>query len=499
MSAQAPAQTSSAMSKRAREYFEEISAFDMYFQLTYMSATASAGISRGKVFELARKLACPPARFFKEIEETVSNLRFNYPDAVRNVGERAKTESVKTFLLRLSDALASGEPLTAFLVREADVLGEAYGNDYETKLESLKKWTDAYTAVTVSAALIVIMIMVSTMIYSMSPVAMAGMIVVSIGGAFAVAWIMLRTSPQEVLDVPLAKGSKQQQRARQLARICIPIGIMVCVALIYFLNLDKGWVLIVFGIFFFPGGFVYTQSQGKTERKDREISDFLRSVGGAATSRGTTLKEAIAILRLDSFPTLKPDIHMLDLRLKSFGKPRLCWDIFGTETGSKLAEQTTGVFTEAVGLGGDPERAGILTSAFAMRTAMLREKRRGVAATFAWLIMVMHTVMSALMVFLLGILNQFTIRMEAVMKEAGGTSALSSMGLGGMFQFNSAQIQFLSDLVIGMTVMLAFVNAFAVVASEGSHLLKTTLYASILLIISGILVLIGPSLVKLVI
>jgi archaellum biogenesis protein FlaJ (TadC family) len=49
-----------------------------------------------------------------------------------------------------------------------------------------------------------------------------------------------------------------------------------------------------------------------------------------------------------------------------------------------------------------------------------------------------------------------------------------------------------------MIVMLALINAFAIVASEGSHLLKMNLYLSVLLLISGILLLIGPSLVKLV-
>ncbi len=480
----------------AKDYFEEISPFDMFYQLTYMSATSAAGVSRSKVFELARSLPCPPARFFKEVEEIVTNMRFNYPDAVQMVGVRAKTEEVKTFLLRLSDALRSGEPLPGFLAREAGVLGEVYGNDYETKLESLKKWTDAYTSVTVSAALIVIMIMVSTMIYSMNPIVMAGMIVVSIGGAFGVAWIMLRTSPQESLDVPLAKGSADQKLAMKLAKIFLPLSLMAPVALVYFLKADKGWALIAFGALIMPAGWVYARSQAKTQRKDREISDFLRSVGGAATSRGTTLKEAIATLRLESFPTLKPDIHRLDLSLKAFGKPRLCWDMFATATGSKLTEQATGVFTESVGLGGDPERAGLLTSQFAMKTAMLREKRRGVAATFSYLIIVMHSVMAALMVFLLGVLTQFTVRMEDVMRDAGGVSALSTMGLGGMFQFNAAQINFLSDMILGMTFMLGFVNAFAVVASEGSHVIKTFYYAGILLVVSGALILVGPAAVK---
>ena len=108
----------------------------------------------------------------------------------------------------------------------------------------------------------------------------------------------------------------------------------------------------------------------------------------------------------------------------------------------------------------------------------------------------MHSVMSALMVLLLGVLAQFTVRMEAVLQDAGGIKALATMGLGSMFQFNTAQINFLSDMILGMTFMLGFVNAFAVVSSEGSHVIKTFYYAGILLTISGILALVGPSAVR---
>ena len=50
-----------------------------------------------------------------------------------------------------------------------------------------------------------------------------------------------------------------------------------------------------------------------------------------------------------------------------------------------------------------------------------------------------------------------------------------------------------------MIVALAFVNSFAVVASEGSHLRKTFFYLAILLVLSGICFLIIPSTVKMVI
>jgi flagellar protein FlaJ len=487
----------SSLKHNVKSYFEEITPFDLFYQLTYMSAVAAAGVSRARLFQLARALPALPAQFFQKIDDVAVNLRINYPDAVRMVGEETKIEAVKSFLLRLSDALHSGEPLAGFLAREANVLSETYTNDYETKLESLKKWTDAYTAVSVSAALIVIMNMVMTMIYNVGVGVMAMMIFVAVAATFGVAWIMFRTSPEE-LCVPLSKGSKEQQRARRFFLIFVPLALIVA-ALMAGLHLNHGWILIAVSVLLLPVGIASAIFDALTVRKDNEISPFLRSVGGTATSRGTTLREALATMKKDSFPTLLPDIRMLNLRLAAFVKPEVCWRAFALETGSKLAQQATNIFTEAVGLGGDPEKSGALTSNFAMRTAMLRAKRRGVAATFTWLAIVMHAVMAGLMIFLLGILNQFAIRLNDAISALGeGADAMGAMGLKNMFSFNQPQLDFLTLITIWMIVLLAVINAFAIVATEGSHLIKMTLYLAILFFLSGILLLIGPSLVKLV-
>ena len=490
--------SSKSLQKRSvKSYFEEITPFDLFYQLIYMSATAAAGVSRARVFQLARELSCPPSQYFKTIHQLAENLRYNYPDAVRMVGEQAASEDVKTFLLRLSDALRSGEPLASFLSREAAVQGDRYENDYETKLESLKKWTDAYTAVSVSAALIVIMNIVMTMIYNVGTSMMALMVMVAVTGSFGVAWIMFRTAP-ETFTVSLSKGSKEQRLSRQLFLILAPTALVVGAALDV-LGVPQGWTLIIASILLAPIGIVSVVADGQVNRKDGEISPFLRSLGGTATSRGTTLKEALTSMKKDSFPTLRADIRMLVLRLSAFVKPELCWRTFGTETGSKLAEQSTGIFIEAVQLGGDPEKTGALTSMFAMKTTMLRAKRRGVAATFSWLAIVMHGVMAALMIFLLGILEQFAIRLNEAMSTLGnGADAMGALGLKNMFAFSTPQVDFLTKVTVGMILALAAVSSFAIVASEGSHLIKTTFYLSILLFISGVLLLLGPSLVKLV-
>jgi flagellar protein FlaJ len=490
--------SSTSLQKRiAKAFSEGISSFDLYYQLMYMSATTAAGIGRNKVFRLARELPNPAAQYFRSIHELVEDMRFNYPDACRVIGEQVDSENTKNFLLRLSDALRSGEPLAPFLAREAEVQGESYTNEYERNVESLKKWNDGYTAVTVSSALIVIINMVSTMIYDIGAVTMMVMVMTAVGSAFGVAWVLGRAAPQEVKNVPLAQGSKEQRLARKLFQILAPLTVMVCLALLL-LKVEEGWIMILASILLVPIGVVALMAENKVDKKDVEVSAFLRSIGGTATSRGATLKDALDNMKIDSFPTLEQDIQRLSRRLHAFVKPLLCWQTFGTETGSELIAQATGIFFEAVNLGGDPEQAGLLSSLFAMTTTMLRAKRKGAAETFTWLILAMHGILATLMLFLLGIVNQFVATIESAMatieqsEQAIQTLSMETLA------FGLPDISFLEQMTTGMVVLLALINAFAIVSSEGSHLLKIFFYLSILLFLSGLSCLFAPSLAQLV-
>ncbi len=492
--------SSASLQKRiAKAFSERITSFDLFYQLTHMSAASAAGISRDRVFLLARELPCPSAHYFKDIYLLVDGMRYNYPDACRMVGQNVDGEETKNFLLRLSDALRSGEPLEPFLVREAAVQGDNYSNEYERQLESLSKWNDGYTAITVSVALIVIINMVSTMIYDLGTATMLIMVMTAGVAGFGVAWVISRSAPQEVKNMPLKEGSKEHQLALKLFQILTPVTVVAIIALAL-LGVDAGWIMILAALPMIPVGIVILVAESKAGKKEKEVSAFLRSVGGTATSRGTTLKEALANIKIDTFPTLEPDIHRLRLRLNAFGKPGLCWRMFGAETGSKLVNQAIGIFYEAVNLGGDPEQAGILSSMFAMRTSMLRAKRDGVAATFTYLIVVMHGVLVALMVFLLGILAQFTVILETAMTPiARDGEALQSTQMSmGVLPFSLPDIPFLRQMTMGMVIILALTNVFAMVSSEGSHLLKMFLYLAILLLLSGVSFLTVPSLVHLV-
>lgn len=486
----------SSPKRTANIYSKEVSGFDLFHLLTHMSVTAAAGISRHRVFHLAAQLPSPPAQHLKEVNRLVENMRYNYPDACHMVGERVKSEVGRSFLLRLSDALHSGEPIADFLAREAGVQGEHYTNEYERGLESLKKWNDGYTSVTVSVALIVIINMVSTMIYDIGTTTMLGLVFLAILACSSVAWVLYRSAPPEVRSVPLAEGSREQRLALRLFKICAPVAVVVSLALVL-LGVDKGWILIAASLCLFPPGVVGLVADGKVSKKDMEVGALLRSVGGMATSIGTTLAEALTKIDISSFPALEPDVRMLNLRLQAVGQPEFCWQKFATETGSKMISQTIGVFYEGVNLGGDPERVGTLSSLFATKTSMLRSKRQGVAATFSWLIIIMHAVMIGLMVFLLEIVRQFGIVLDEAM-AAIDLGAEAAQFATSMFSFGSTRISLLEQMTLGMVLVLTTINAFAIIADEGSHFIKALFYLSLMLLLSGICYLIIPSTVQMI-
>lgn len=484
----------SLLKRTGKNSSETVTGFDLFYQLTSMSAMAAAGITRSKIFELACRVPAPPAKLFEQITHLADRLRISYPDACRMVGMRARSEQLKTFLLRFADALRAGEPLAPFLAREASVQGEHYANEYERQLESLKKWNDGYTSIAVSAALIVIINMVSTIIYNTGPGIMMGMVATAIAVDFIVAWVVSRAAPQEVLSVPWVRGSDEQRRALMLLKVLVGAAAIIAAGLAL-LRLNVGWVLVGSTVVIVPAGLACSKAEAKVMKRDMEVGAFFRSVGGTATSKGTTLGEALNSIELDSFPNLEPIIKKLGLRLRASARPDLCWWRFGQETGSRLISQATGIFYEATNLGGDPETAGMLCSLFSTRTAMLRAKRSGIAATFSWLMIVMHGVLAALMVFILEILSKFMELMNSAMPTEVQTEAEQALAVQ-LFSFAAPPTDLLEKVTIALLILLALVNSFAIISSEGTHLFKISFYLSIMLFLTGIAFLVVPPLVS---
>ncbi len=474
--------------KRSKFFAAEISGYDLFYQLTYMSAIAASGITRYKLFELSAKLPPAPAQYFEDIQKLHENLRYNYAQACRVIGEPIQSEKLRSLLLRLSDALTSGEPEDVFLAQEATVQGGVYENEYERDLSSLTKWTDAYASIVISASLIVIINLVSTMIYKMGTGLMAGLMLIAVLTSTLGAWILARAAPKEIraLFTP-EEGPRYQRLARQLVKILPPIALVVCI-LLALLKVELGWILIVASLILLPLGVASNMGDSRINNKDREIGPFLRSLGSMASTTSTTTTEALNRIDLSPFPALRPDAERLRHRLNAGVFTGLCWRKFRLEMGSKLSYETVGIFRDAVNLGADPSRVGLLCSFFAEKTIMLRAKRKVTTSVFTWLTVVMHAVVGGLMVIIMDIIDRFMALLASAMPAGQGeVEAMSTMAMSvPLLSFGSADIQFLHIMTISMVLLLTITDAFAILAADGGHILKISFYLSLLLFVTGL-------------
>lgn len=475
-----------------KDSFKEVSSSELFYQLSYMSAVAGAGIARNRIFELGASLPRIPADYFKRVHLLAQKLGYDYASACTKVGLAIKSDAMISLLLRLGNALTSGQPEVDFLTEEAAVQGEAYEKEYERDLESLTKWTDAYAAVNVSSALMIVINMTSSLIYDMGNTIILGLVITMLTIASATAWILSRAAPKEVIDLFSPDGTWPQRLAGQLSVYTIAAVFILC-PLLMVLGIAVGPVLIIAAIMLFPLGGVSMLAGREIDKKDREFGPFLRSLGGMAVSTGTTIGEALTRIDLSSFPTLERDLTRLRSRLIAAVDPELCWRKFGLETGSKLIGETITIFNDAVRLGGDPDTVAFLAAEFSTKTIMLRAKRQVVASTFSWLTVVMHGTIAALMVIILEIIRNFVALIDNAAAALGeGASQTAAMALP---TFNAPQIGFFQVITIVMVILLSVINSYAIIATDGGHLYKAVFYLSILLAFGGISFIIVPPMV----
>jgi archaellum biogenesis protein FlaJ (TadC family) len=210
-----------------------------------------------------------------------------------------------------------------------------------------------------------------------------------------------------------------------------------------------------------------------------------------AVSTGSTIGEALTRLDLSSFPALEPDLVRLQRRLAASIDPELCWLKFAHETGSKLIGESVKVFTDGVRLGADPDVVALLTADYSSRTIMLRAKRRVTAATFTWLTIIMHGVVSGLMVLVFEIVRNFVLMLE----QATATLDPNSMQASAMV-FSMPNLGLFRGTILGMIVLFSVINAYSINVTDGGHKTKISFYLSLMLALSGLCLVLLPSLVQ---
>ncbi len=468
--------------------------FDLVTQLTHMSAVATAGISRDKLFEGTARLDYCTSRYFHRVHLVAQKLNYDYSRACEMVADKTRPESVQNLLLHFATALSAGEPEEQFLTRETEVQLELYGKKYERDIESLRKWTDAYIALMVSSTLIVVISLVSMMIYAMGAGLIVGLACVVLVVTIAGSWVIFSNAPHEVKTHRLARKSPEQYQMARLAQILLPVAAVFGAVLGFVFGM--GLALIGSALALAPLGYVAFRDDWKIDARDRDVATFLRALGGVMGAAGTTVTEALSRLNRRSLGSLEPHVRRLYVRLKNNIAPQLCWLRFAGETGSEMVTRPVRIFWDGLRLGGDAARVGSLASNFAQKVALLRATRKMVATTFAFVVVPLHAVLLAIMLFVTEVMGIFGAEMARIQDESLNSDIVEQAGVSNMLLFGAPNMEFIKLFVGMMILLLTAANSFAPYAAGGGSRYRLCLFASVMMFISGVAIIIVPAAVS---
>jgi flagellar protein FlaJ len=464
--------------------------FDMYYQLSYMSTIAASGVPRDQIFERSSEIQCTSAEYFKRVELARRRLKYDYARACRAVGEPAKDAEMKGLLLRLSSSLISGEPEADFLAREAIARARDYENEYERNLEAMKMWTDAYVSLILSAILVVVIGIVSTMIWKIETSLIIAMAFISVAVTAVGVWLIGVVSPKEkiILKWP---GSKEQKLAAKLFKPVLAAAIAVAILFIV-TGQNIGVALLIIAAIVYPLGFIMTRDDNKIIKRDNEVGTFLRSLGGVCSSLETTISAALARIDINAINILRSSVKNLHTRLSAGIKPKLSWKMFIDETGSELANRSVGMFYDAIEVGGSADEAGHQSALFASRLSLLRAHRRTISSPFRWLCITMHAAIIVILVFITEVIVAFGGMVAEAQKTIPNMSTTQSVT--SFSSFNLSGLEIMQHLILPLVVIFTVANAIVPTLAEGGSYYKIFSNLGITAAISGTALLVLPAL-----
>ena len=495
-SSQEPRQkeSSSASVRKKQKPNPDLLGFDLLFQLAHMSAVAAAGVTRAKIMSMAATIPTTTAHYFEDVDRIATSMNFQYAEACRIVGQKAQEEEVRGFFLRFASALNTGESESDFMAAEAAIQADAYGNVYERALETLKKWTDAFSALIVSAALIIVVATVSTMIFDLGTTFVGGLVVGMIGISGLGVWVIYRATPREIRTLRGTAALRSQVKVKKAFTMLFPAGLAMA-ALASLAKVDIGIIVIVFGAMMLPIGIMARRLDRRVTKYDEDIVTFLRVLGTTVSMIGTTPVVALSRMDMRSMPSLMEGVRRLRTRLEARISPEQSWTRFVDETGSELVGRSVRVFLDGTSLGGDPEEVGKRVSVLGSKVNQLRAKRRLVADSFTYLSLAMHAVISFLLIFVVEVVSGFNdLISNAGVNVPGGPGA----SIGSVLAFNSANLDFLRNSMIPVILVLGLVNALAPKVADGGYSHTFFYYLGLSMGLGGGALLVAPVLADLI-
>ena len=349
-------------------------------------------------------------------------------------------------------------------------------DSYGRVVEATKLLLGVYTSSVSSSIFLVITFLIFSIFFTASP----NTIIIIYFGIIAVLTLLLyviyRVLPRDRLTHTLPIYPPERRRYRLLLVLGIVVSLIIG-GFIYVNIMIPSFAMALGALPLLIPGF-YAR---RVEKKIREIESFfpifIRSFGLTYATVPHVPTALASVLRSDYGP-LTRYLQRLLARLNVGVDPRISWLRFIGETWSETIRRNVNILYDAIDAGGKLAEVGTVLSETTFRILDIRKQRIQISKAFESTIYIIHSLFSAILSFILTLMNIFYILITTIQ----GTVAYTPTVL----PFQPIPVNLINLTTPVFLIMLAILNAFAIKVAQGGMYETVWVPLSILLFVSGV-------------
>ncbi len=463
---------SSAVKKRLITY--EIDD-NLVYMITHMYAVATGKPPRRRLFML-NTIAGGYGEYdtyLRRIAVLAVDWGYGFARAIRIVVQEIRNKVLRDFLLRLGELLNIGEDPTRFLDVERRALLSEYQAHYMRVLEAAKLLLGVYSSGVSSAIFLVITFMIFTFLYTVPPNAIVLVYIAIVMALSVLIYIMYRVLPRDRVTHTLKVAIPEKRRYFILLAVGLSLSVATGLTVYNIVRIPSVAMSVAALPLLIPG--LYAR---RVEKRIRELetffSIFLRSFGLTYSMIPHAPTALASVLRSDYGPLTKY-LRRLLARLSAGIDPRIAWFKFIGETWSEMVRRNINVLHDAIDAGGDLARVGTVLSETIFRILDIRKQRVQVSKAFESTIYIVHTLFSAILAFVISLLQIF----NTIIAKLQSVSTAMSISL----PFHPMSFELAVTITPIFIIALSVINALAIKVAQGG--MYETLWVPLAILVSA--------------
>lgn len=389
------------------------------FLMLYIRIITLSGLSIKKLFRLlgdASSIIGSSSNLFRKLDILVNKWGYKSTKALRYIADNVRHKELKGFLFRLAYSISIGIPIKDFANIEYQKYVLQEDRDITHKIDRLRVYCEAYSAVLNANILIaVITVMIGMTFGSSEPIStLLGVLMVIAASILGILILLRITVPIKGAILhgvkPMPPHIKNLLIISRPALIISTITIVGPTALAIYLvrhlpmmelqlHILLNYVLpLSYGAAGFSLLLIGLLGMKRTQlinNLDQLYMIFIKTLGEATAIAGS-LREGVKRIIHNDYKELNPFIRRLYRRLKIGINTEVAWKIFSIETGSNIIFRYSGIYVNALKVGSPAIDMSAIMHDAINREIIIRNRRSNIANYLKGMVIPLQAVFTAI-------------------------------------------------------------------------------------------------------